>query len=212
MSTSCSDPHTSLSPCSNNIIRLHYNIYIYTSMSNHVSISLAQPSDRALLEGLMQFYLYDLSELEADDSSEMEFTDDGRLPPYRYLPEYWIDASRTPVLIKRGERPVGFALINQISHRDERNVDCCMAEFFVARKHRRHGVATQALHLILAAHPGRWEVSVDACNRGALGFWPRAIASASNITELVRYDCDTEHWSGPIWSFTATARVNTTGE
>jgi predicted acetyltransferase len=78
-----------------------------------------------------------------------------------------------------------------------------MAEFFVARRYRRSGIATAAFHQILAAHPGAWEVAVMASNIGAKAFWPRAIASAPNVAGLVTVEGDGEHWDGPVHCFQA---------
>ena len=172
-------------------------------MSSDVTIALAPPSDRPLLEGLMQFYKYDFSEFEPDDGIEGEFSGDGRLPPYRYLPDYWTDETRTPLIIRRGERLAGFAFLNQRSHLHGGSIERNMAEFFVARKHRRHGVASEAVRLILGAYRGRWEVAVVARNAAAQVFWPRAIAAAPNVSGLIRHEGDGDHWRGPIWSFLA---------
>jgi predicted acetyltransferase len=172
-------------------------------MSAAVTVDLAPPSEQPLLEGLMQFYFYDFSEMEPDGSADMEFDAQGRFGAYVHLPDYWADAGRVPLVIRRGGSPVGFALLNQHSHRDGGRVERNMAEFFVARKHRRHGVASEAVRQILALYPGRWEVAVVARNTGGLAFWPRAIAAAPNVAELVRHEGDGEHWTGPIWSFLA---------
>lgn len=171
-----------------------------------VTVAVAKPEEQPLLAGLMQFYQYDFSELgpaPAAEPDDYEFGADGLFPPYRYLPDYWRDPSRTPLVIRRGGKAVGFALLNQHSHRDGGHVDRNMAEFFVARKHRRHGVATEAVRQILAAYPGRWEVAVVARNPAAQAFWPRAIAAAPNVSDIVRLEGDGQHWSGPIWSFLA---------
>ncbi len=74
-----------------------------------------------------------------------------------------------------------------------------MAEFFVARKFRRRGDPPA----ILKAYPGRREVAVMARNAGAQAFWPRAIAAAPNVSDIVRHEGDGAHWRGPIWSFLA---------
>jgi predicted acetyltransferase len=172
-------------------------------MSASVTVDLAQPSEQALLAGLMQFYFYDFSEMEPDGSADMEFTADGRFAEYVYLPEYWRETGRMPLIIRRDNKPAGFALLNQHSHLRGGEVERNMAEFFVARKHRRHGVASEALRQILAGYPGRWEVAVVARNKAAQAFWPRAIAAAPNVSELVRHEGDGQHWTGPIWSFLA---------
>ena len=167
-----------------------------------VTIDLAQPSEQQMLAGMMQFYFYDFSEMEPDGSPNMEFDANGQFGGYG-LPEYWREPGRVPLISRRGGHHVGFALLNQHSHLDGGHVARNMAEFFVARKHRRHGVASVAVRLILAAYPGRWEVAVVARNKGGLAFWPRAIAAAPNVSELVRREGDGNHWIGPIWCFVA---------
>jgi predicted acetyltransferase len=172
-------------------------------MSAAVTVDLARPDERPLLEGLMQFYFYDFSEMEPDGSANFEFTAEGNFGRDDFLAQYWREQGRIPLIIRRGANPVGFALLNQHSHRDDGHVERNMAEFFVARKHRRHGVASEALRQILGAYPGRWEVAVVARNAAAQSFWPRAIAAASNVSEIVRQEGDGVHWRGPIWSFLA---------
>ncbi|HVM99206.1 MAG TPA: GNAT family N-acetyltransferase [Caulobacteraceae bacterium] len=171
-------------------------------MSEAISVGVAQRGEQPLLEGLMQFYIYDFSELEPDGSDDLDFNAAGRFEPYPYLPDYWREADRLPLLIRRGGKPVGFALLNAHSHLGE-PVDHNMAEFFVARKHRRHGVASEAVRQVLARYPGRWEVAVAARNKAALAFWPRAIAAAPNVSDLVRREGDGASWKGPIWTFRA---------
>ena len=167
-----------------------------------VTLQLAELSDKPLIEGLMQFYIYDFSEMEPDGSHDLDFPPDGRFNPYPYLPDYWVEAGRVPLIIRVDGKPAGFALINRFSHfggEIERN----MGEFFVARKFRRDGIAREALRQVLAAYPGRWEVAVAARNHRALAFWPKAIAAAPNASDLVRREGDGEHWIGPIWCFSA---------
>jgi len=167
-----------------------------------VTVQLATLADRPLLEGLLQFYFYDFSELEPEGSADMAFDADGRFGPYVYLPDYWADAGRVPLVIRVGGEAAGFALINRHSHFGGAP-DWNMAEFFVARKHRRRGVARAAVRQILAAYPGRWEVAVVERNAAAKLFWPRAIAEAPNVSELTRHEGDGEAWRGPIWTFVA---------
>jgi len=172
--------------------------------SSAVTVDIARPQEQRLIEGLLQFYFYDFSEMEPDGSENMDFDPEGgffRVSPD--LQEYWREQGRVPLIIRRDGKPVGFALLNQHSHRDGGHVQRNMAEFFVARKFRRRGVASEALLQILKAYPGRWEVAVVARNKGALAFWPCAIAAAPNVSDLFRHEGDGEHWRGPIWSFLA---------
>ena len=169
--------------------------------SVQVSVTPASRAERPLIAGLLQFYFYDFSEWEPAGSDDFNFDARGNLGDYPYLDAYWREHGRWPLLIRVDAKPAGFCLINQVSHRDGGAVERNMAEFFVARKYRRHGVASEAVRQILARHPGRWEVAVVERNAAAKLFWPRAIAAAPGVSELTRIEGDGEHWRGPIWTF-----------
>lgn len=165
-----------------------------------VSVDLARREERPLLEGLFQFYAYDFSEFS--EGAEFEFDQTGRIPIDPRLELYWTEADRWPLLIRADGCVAGFALINTVSHRGGR-VERNMAEFFIARRFRRSGIATAAVHTILGDFPGVWEIAVAARNAAALAFWPRAVASARNVSDIVQLEGDGVHWRGPIWSFVA---------
>lgn len=167
-----------------------------------VTVQLAATTERPLLEGLMQFYQYDFSELDPEGSAAFAFDVRGQFEPYKPLPEYWREEGRVPLVIRVDGEAAGFALVNRHSHLGG-TPDWNMAEFFVARKFRRRGVATEAVRQVLARYPGRWEVAVLALNAVAQAFWPRAIGSAPNVSELTRHESDSETWRGPIWTFVA---------
>ena len=169
-------------------------------LSDRVRVAPATAAERPLIEGLMQFYTYDFSEMEQPDSAEFDFDRQGRFEPYAFLGDYWREDDRWPLLIRVGERVAGFALINTHSHQGGR-VERNMAEFFVARKYRRGGVASAAVRQILARYPGRWEIAVVERNKAAQAFWPRAIAATPGVWDLTRIEGDGNHWRGPIWTF-----------
>jgi len=171
-------------------------------MSMTVTVSRATPAEKSLIEALAQFYIYDFSEMEPPGSADMEFDEEGGFGPLPGMDDYWREPGSHPLLIRSGGRPAGFALINTHSHRGgaiERN----MGEFFVARKHRRRGVATQAVNQVLSRLPGRWEIAVAERNLAAKAFWPRAISAALNVSDIRRHQGDGTLWTGPIWSFLA---------
>lgn len=170
-----------------------------------VSVRLAGEAERALIEGLSQFYIYDFSEMEPVGSVDLEFDERGGFGALPGLDEYWRGDGAHALLIRLDDRPAGFALINSYSHRDGGEVERNMGEFFVTRKHRRRGVAAEAVRQVLAQYPGHWEVAVAQRNIAAKAFWPRAIASAPNVSDLVQLEGDGEHWRGPIWTFQAAA-------
>ena len=174
-----------------------------TMQAPQVRIVPADVSDRPLIEGLSQFYIYDFSEMEPPGSENLEFDARGGFGPLPGLDDYWTQTDAYPLLIQVDDRPAGFALINGRSHLTGGPVERNMGEFFVARKHRRRGVAREAVRQVLALCPGRWEIAVAERNVAAKAFWPQAIAAAPNVSDIVRHQGDGEHWRGPIWSFLA---------
>jgi predicted acetyltransferase len=167
-----------------------------------ISVRSASRPQKTLIDGLLQFYVYDFSEMEPPDSDRFEFDENGGFGPFPDIDDYWRNEQFHPLLIREQEKPVGFALLNTHSHRGGR-VERNMGEFFVARKHRRRGFAAEAVRQILSLYPGQWEIAVAEQNMAAKAFWPRAIASAPNVSRIDRLEGDGEHWRGPIWSFYA---------
>ncbi len=165
-----------------------------------VSVELASDSDRILIESLSQFYIYDFSEVEPSGSYEFEFDEQGGYSPLRGIDRYWRIEGFRALLIRVNNRLAGFALVDIRSRRGGR-VEHNMAEFFVARKHRRRGVGSEAVRQILVRYPGLWEIAVVERNFAARAFWPRAIGAAPNVSGLVQADGDSEYWRGPIWTF-----------
>ncbi|ATQ42677.1 GNAT family N-acetyltransferase [Caulobacter mirabilis] len=166
-----------------------------------LTVSPATPADSALLAGLMQFYIYDFSEIAPEGSRDYDVEPDGLFRPYPYLDAYWQEDGRWPLIFRLDGAAIGFALVNQISNRADGFVERNMAEFFIMRQHRRRGLAAAALAQVLKLHPGRWEVAVLDRNPGALAFWPKALGAAG-VNELERLDGG-ETWAGPVWTFTA---------
>jgi predicted acetyltransferase len=176
--------------------------FVMATHDNAVRVTVAGASERTLIEGMAQFYIYDFSELEPADSPRFSFDAQGAFGALPGFDDYWRVEGSHALVIRVGDAPAGFALINMHSHRGgtiERN----MGEFFVARKYRRGGVGAKAVGRILSLYPGRWEVAVAERNAAAKAFWPRAIGATPNVSGLVRLEGDDEHWRGPIWTFTA---------
>jgi len=166
-----------------------------------VIVRPALASEQSCIEGLMQFYIYDWSEMEKPESPAFTFNANGQFDPYPDLADYWKKPEHWPFLIDVDGRTAGFALLNTHSHLTGSHVERNMAEFFVARKHRRRGVALKAVHQILRQHPGQWEIAVAERNVAAKMFWPKAIESALGISDLHLVEGDGDRWRGPIWRF-----------
>jgi predicted acetyltransferase len=165
-----------------------------------VSVRVAGGPERRLIECLVELYSYEFMWIEPPCSIQTEFGDQDCYPPFANLDRYWRIEGFHPLLIRVEERLAGFALINAHSRRSEK-IELNMAEFFIAREYRGRGVATEAVRLILAQYPGRWEVAVAEHNVAAKMFWSRTLAVAPNVSRLVRLEGDSKHWHGPIWNF-----------
>ena len=97
-----------------------------------VEIVEAGINDKPVVRQLLELYQYDFSEFVPGD------VDEHGLYGYQYLDNYWTEADRTPLLIRADGHVAGFALINTFAH-SGLPADFSIAEFFVARKHRRSG-------------------------------------------------------------------------
>ncbi|MCE9523031.1 MAG: GNAT family N-acetyltransferase [Alphaproteobacteria bacterium] len=169
-----------------------------------MTVTPASAAERALVEGLFQFYVHDFSEFAAPGATAFEFDEAGRFAAYPHMASYWSDAERWPLLIRVEGRVAGFALVNSLSHCGE-SIERNMGEFFVARKYRRDGIASEAVRQIFELHPGRWEVAVAVRNLSAISFWPKAIARAPRVSNIERREQNDDRWRGPIWHFHASA-------
>ena len=82
-----------------------------------------------------------------------------------------------------------------------------MAEFFVLRGYRRHGVGVRVAHDVWRMFTGRWEVRVTDKNMVARAFWKQAISeftgepAESALTEVAG-----KRWH--IFSFFSNAPAN----
>lgn len=167
-------------------------------MAPSVRIALAMDEQRDVVARLMQFYIYDFTELLAPEKVP-HLNAAGAFDAYPRLDAYWSNPDHAAWMIYAGEQLAGFALLNNHSHVG-RPVDFNMAEFFVARPFRRRGVARAAFHQLLRRHSGSWEVAIGAYNKPAQDFWPRAI-TAANVSELEMLEGDGVAWTGTIFRF-----------
>ncbi|MBS0360708.1 MAG: acetyltransferase [Proteobacteria bacterium] len=164
-----------------------------------VTLHIVEPAQKPVLENLLQLYTHDFSEFWAG-REEGELQEDGRFAQYLHLDSYWAEAAseegRAPLFIRTEGYLAGFALVNRFSH-SGLPVDHAVAEFWIARKHRRFGVGLAAAVKILGHRPGQWEMAVARRNAGALPFWRKVAAEVAgrNVEEI---DRDDGHWNGPI--------------
>jgi predicted acetyltransferase len=131
-------------------------------VSPRVDVAPATPADRDVLRHLLELYIYDFSEFIAAD------VDEQGLFGYGHLDAYWSEPDRHPFLIRADGRLAGFALVRSGNPHD-------MAEFFVMRRYRGHGVGLTAARSLFAGFPGEWQVRQMSSNPAATAFWRNAI-------------------------------------
>jgi predicted acetyltransferase len=164
----------------------------------NVRVDVAGPEEQARLAALFELYVYEFSAMLGIDVE-----DDGRfrVPP---MDAYWADPRRHPFLIrvqdKLGDKLAGFALVHEQSRLTGDFGVCDVAEFFVMRKYRRHGVGERAAHWLFDRFRAPWEVREKAANEAATAFWRHAIGryTGGAFEELV---LDDERWRGPVQRF-----------
>lgn len=133
---------------------------------------------RLTFVNLFQLYAHDFSE-QWFDRPEGELNEDGRLEEYSYLDNYWSEPRHEALLIRADGRLAGFCLVNDHSHCGL-PLDFQIAEFFVARKHRRSGIGQAAALAAIGARPGQWRSpwrgAISARSRSGGGWlrWSRA--------------------------------------
>jgi predicted acetyltransferase len=149
-----------------------------------VEVVRATAGEASVLDNLMQLYLYEWSDISAQEIGE-----DGRFA-YRYLPQYWTDSGRYPFLIQVDGHLAGFALIVKRDLIEPGCLGHAVAEFFVLRAYRRKGVGEQAARTLFEMFPGHWWVGELVQNTAAQAFWRRVIGSytAGNFDERTESD------------------------
>ena len=143
---------------------------------------------------MIELYAHDFSEI-----SDLRLNSNGRFG-YAPLPLYWQESNRYPFLVKVDDTLAGFVLVKKGSEvsGDENVWD--VAEFFIVRGYRRHGIGMRVAHEVWSRFPGRWEVRVTERNRAGQAFWRRAVASFMGTkVEASVVEIDSKSWH--VFSF-----------
>lgn len=135
-----------------------------------ITLERAHAAHAPILANLLELYSHDLSAL-----FDLEVGPDGRFG-YARLPLYCAGADGRPAfLIRHGAQLAGFALVRAESPLADLPVDFDVAEFFVLRAHRRHGVGRAAAFALWDGGAGRWMVRVADANVAGVEFWAASI-------------------------------------
>lgn len=149
--------------------------------SERKGIELVPRRKQAVIENLMQLYLYDFTKY-----LDISVNDKGLFPPYPDLDDFWKKRDRKfPFLIKYDGRPAGFALIERVT--DDPKADYYMTEFFIMQKYRRSRLGTWAATRLFEHFQGRWKVTQVSINFPAQAFWRKVIEAytGGNYEEVI---------------------------
>jgi predicted acetyltransferase len=167
-----------------------------------VAVLDATEKDFPVVQNLVRFYVYDMSETMGwvcpedglyggcDDLPEYWWT--GSTPeelevlsqklkiciPYNRHFERWpVGDQGHPFIVRVGGELAGFAMIKKLGPNHEANYD--VGEFFIVRKFRGKGIGKAVAHRLFDRFPGIWEVRQMMDHRPAQAFWRRVIAAYS---------------------------------
>ena len=128
------------------------------------------PSGRRWLEAIYRDYLDDLA---SEATGLFPVLQEVGHTGSDQVARWFADPAAQVLLIMTGGQPVGFAMV---ARGPASSVDYRMAEFFIARPHRRRGIGRTAVPLILDRFAGRWEIQESQRNAAAVSFWRRTVA------------------------------------
>ena len=127
-----------LVPCHRNVLS---GVVSKNREMEPVEVFEAPLEEKSVVRRLLELYQYDFSEFVDGD------LDRHGTYGYQFLDNYWTEPARHPFLFRVGGKWAGFALVRAGAPHD-------MAEFFVMRKYRRHGVGIVAARELFARFPG----------------------------------------------------------
>lgn len=130
--------------------------------------------DREWIESAYRDYLEDLA---PDASGLFPMLEEIGHSRSDQIERWFSDRKLWPLTILRSGIAVGFALIvvGPLQYAQSARLDYRLAEFFIGRDYRRLGIGAAAAPLIFNRFSGRWCVSEQQRNRGAVRFWRRIV-------------------------------------
>ena len=147
----------------------------------NIEILDATERDFPVIENLIAFYIYDLSEYmgwKCPESGRFGGQDNlsqywGKMPDD---PQYaWPEGTRGyPFVVRVDKQLAGFALVKQIGHGSPSSYE--MGGFFILRKYRRQGVGKHVARHLFDTFPGDWTIGEMRGNTPAIAFWTSAIS------------------------------------
>ncbi|WP_461534964.1 GNAT family N-acetyltransferase [Spongorhabdus nitratireducens] len=129
--------------------------------------------DKAIIENLFHYYVYEMSDfLGLAPSDKGIFTYSAAK-----LNKYWEQDDHYPFLIRCMGEIAGFSLLRKYPA-DSALYD--IGQFFILRKYKGMGVGRRAFELSVSTFPGQWLTRVLLENKPALAFWLSVIGQVTD--------------------------------
>ncbi len=135
------------------------------------SLVPAALSDYPILQNMARFYVYDMSQYFSLDPN-WAIPEDGLYECIDFK-KYWLSDNTWPFFIRYQNTLAGFVIIDKKG--SDINVDYNMAQFFILRRFKGHGVGRYIASHCFSQFKGVWEVMVMLENVGAYHFWHKVI-------------------------------------
>jgi predicted acetyltransferase len=126
--------------------------------------------EKQILSHLIELYEYDFSEYGDSDVNKLG------LYGYSYLDYYWTEERRHPYFIVVDGNLAGFVLVCDYCYVLKNSNANLIAEFFVMKKYRKHGVGSYAAKYIFDLFKGSWELTINPYNPISQKFWTKVIS------------------------------------
>lgn len=160
----------------------------------NIEVNPASVYERPILRHLMELYQYDFSEFDQADLGPTGLYD------YPYLDHYWVEAERTPFLVRVDGNLAGFVLVARYNYLTGLKDTWVMAEFFIMRKYRHKGIGEYVARFVFDQFPGAWQVGEIYENTSAIAFWRKVINRYSQA-DFQEHLLNTDNWRGPVQAF-----------
>ncbi|MGD9593108.1 MAG: GNAT family N-acetyltransferase [Candidatus Berkiella sp.] len=129
-----------------------------------------------IIQNMGRFYVYDMSQFFTLDP-EWKMPSNG-LYECMDFKKYWQSDNTWPFILRFQEELAGFVIVDKKG--SDIHIDYNMAQFFILRKFKNHGIGMHIAQRCFDKFTGVWEVMVLPGNFGAHQFWQKTINQYTN--------------------------------
>lgn len=132
-----------------------------------IEVQEISPSEKELIQSLLQFYEYEFSIYEEDDVDEKGYFEIADVDEYFEIKEY------TPLLVRVLGQPAGFVIVNSDPSAEQGRY--LIEEFFIMKRFQQKGVGSEVASQVFDMFGQDWVVRVISENVKGQSFWKKVI-------------------------------------